>query len=161
MSLQTQKALIGERPNQVYDTAFKSSPQEFTAMEAIKAGLYSSGIDHDQLDFFADGCLLALKGTGLLNGAPTPAEVIQAAAPGAEVDVQHSVHRIGGSRLTIAQAANIAKALTGEFKGAAMQHSSFEAVPERHEAFGVFKVEIDPQTKVNIFYGMDQRTEGV
>lgn len=54
MTLQEeQRAPVSERPTQGNDTTNRT-------LDAIKAGLYSAGIEHDDLDYIADYVMQAL-----------------------------------------------------------------------------------------------------
>lgn len=66
-AIKTEKAPISERPTQVKDTLSAPNPQEVAALEAVKAGLYVAGIEHDDLDFIADMVLAKLEDAKVLR----------------------------------------------------------------------------------------------
>ncbi len=53
MMTETQRAPVSERPTQSNDTTSRT-------LDAIKAGLFSAGIEHDDLDYIADYVMQAL-----------------------------------------------------------------------------------------------------
>lgn len=80
-----------ERPIQTNSTASEVNPQELVALEAMRKGLCSAGIDHDSWDFVADRCLQALKEAGALRLAPDIEEVIRGVDPNVPIDVSYAV----------------------------------------------------------------------
>ena len=113
---EAEKAPVSERPTQNNVTISVPNPQEMAALEAIRKGLCSAGIDHDDLDYIAGKVMTKLDDAGLLRKSAL--DVARGIEPDAWTDsmVWLHPHRSRSPRRR-AVAEKIAAALVAEFGG--------------------------------------------
>lgn len=113
---EAEKAPVSERPTQNNVTVSVPNPQEMAALEAIRKGLCSAGIDHDDLDYIAGKVMTKLDDAGLLRKSAL--DVARGIEPDAWTDsmVWLHPHRSRSPRRR-AVAEKIAAALVAEFGG--------------------------------------------
>ena len=100
---------------------------EQQALEAIRRGLFSAGVEHDHLERFADRILWSLKQAGLLK--PDLEDIIRTVEPEARTQRFMIVYYPWPDRRTLAEAQRMAAAILFKY-GGSVETIRFEWSPK-------------------------------